>query len=91
MPMYLIEREVAGAHGFTAAQQADITTASCNVLEEMGPGITWIQSYVTEDRITCIYEADHVGLVHEHGRKGGFPVTRVTEITGVLAPQFILS
>ena len=89
MPMYLIERDVAGAHDLTPEQQADLCIASCNVLEGMGPRITWHQSYISENRITCIYEADNEELVREHGRRGGFPVTRIREIASVLAPQLV--
>lgn len=84
--MYLIEREVPGAHRLDAAQQADVSTSSCNVLREMGPGITWMQSYVTEDKITCIYQADSEDLIREHGARGGFPVTRISQIASTLTP-----
>ena len=86
MPMYLIERTVPGAHSLNAEERANLSTASCDVLEHMGPGIRWLQSYVTEDKITCIYEADSEDLVHEHGQKGGFPVTKISQITSVLEP-----
>lgn len=86
MPMYLIERDIPGAGQSSAQDHQDISTRSCEVLRELGPGITWRQSYVTADRITCVYEADNEGLVREHGARGGFPVTRVTEIAAVLHP-----
>jgi hypothetical protein len=87
MPMYMIERDVPGAHGLTPDQQAEIATTSCNVLDGMGPGITWHQSYRTENKITCIYEADNEQLIRDHAQKGGFPVTRISEVAGVLSPS----
>jgi len=87
MPLYLIERDVPGAHGLTPEQQAGISAASCAVLDGMGPRITWLQSYATENRITCIYEADNEDLIREHGARGGFPVTRISEISSILSPS----
>lgn len=87
MPMYLIERDVPGAHTLTSEQQAGISGASCAVLDGMGPQITWLQSYATENKITCIYEAANEDLIREHGAKGGFPVTRISEVASVLSPS----
>jgi hypothetical protein len=91
MPMYLIERDVPGAHALTPEQQAEISTKSCSVLNGMGPKIKWLQSYTTENKITCIYEADNEDLIREHGAKGGFPVTSINLISGVLSPSLAKS
>jgi len=87
MPLYMIEREIPGAEALSSDQQADISTASCKVLSGMGPGITWHQSYSTDDKITCIYEADNEQLLREHAEKGGFPITKISVIANVLSPS----
>ena len=86
MKSYLIEREIPNAGKLTPAQLKDISKTSCSVLKEMGPGIQWIQSYVTGDKIFCVYKAENEDMIREHGKKGGFPVTKITEISSVISP-----
>ena len=86
MPQYLIEREIPGAGKLTAAELKGISQKSCGVLNEMGPKIQWVQSYVTGDRIYCVYRAPNEAMVREHAQKGGFPANRVMEIGTVIDP-----
>ena len=86
MKTYVIEREIPGAGKLTAEQLKGISQTSCSVLKEMGPRIQWIHSYVSENRIVCIYKAENMELIREHGKKGGFPVTSITEIGTVISP-----
>lgn len=83
---YLIEREIPGAGQFTHEILKAISQKSCSVLEEMGPQIQWIQSYVTADKIFCIYKAENEELIREHARNGGFPANRIIEIPSVISP-----
>lgn len=87
MPKYLIEREVPGAGNLTADELRAISQKSCVVLNELGPGIQWVESYVTGDKITCIYYSLNEELIREHARQGGFPVDRVSEIKAVIDPS----
>ena len=89
MPKFVIEREIAGAGALTAEELREITRRSCCVLEELGPRIQWVESYVTDDRIYCVYVADSEELIREHGRRGGFPVTRVSEVRAVIGPRVV--
>ena len=86
MPKFLIERNIPGAGALTADELAAISRKSCGVLESLGPQIQWVQSYVTGDRITCVYIAPDAELVREHARAGGFPADRVDEITTIIDP-----
>ncbi len=86
MPQYLIEREIPGAGKLTAAELKGISQKSCSVLNEMGPQIQWVQSYVTADRIYCVYRAPNEAMVREHAQKGGFPANRVMEIGTIIDP-----
>ncbi len=86
MPTYVIEREIPDAGKLTAAQLQDISSTSCDVLARMGPGIHWAHSYVTDDKIYCIYMADSEALVREHARLGGFPASAVSEVRAVIDP-----
>lgn len=84
MPKYLIERELPRIGEASDEQLQQISQTSCSVLREMGPSIQWIQSYVTPDKIYCVYIAPNEALVREHARRGGFPANRVAEIlTGI--------
>ena len=87
MKTYLIEREIPDAGKLTAAQLKSISQTSCNVLKEMGPKIQWIQSYVTGNKIFCVYKAENEELIREHARKGGFPANKITEISSVISPE----
>jgi hypothetical protein len=86
MPKYLIERHLPGAESLSASTLQEISQKSCSVLNAMGPSIQWVQSYVGKDSIYCVYIAPNEEAVREHGRRGGFPVTRVTELVGIIDP-----
>ena len=86
MPKYLIEREIPGAGQLTPDELRGISQTSCGVLAGMGPQIQWVQSYVTGDRITCVYIAPNEAMVREHASRGGFPANRVEEIKAVIDP-----
>jgi hypothetical protein len=86
MPKYLIERDIPGAGRLTSEQLRDISQKSCGVLQGLGPQIQWVQSYVTGDKITCVYIAPNEEMVREHARQGGFPANRVEEIVAIIDP-----
>lgn len=86
MPKYIIEREIPGAANLSAAELQAISQKSCGVLRELGPTIQWVQSYVTEDKITCVYIAPNAELIREHAKRGGFPADRVLEVTTIIDP-----
>jgi hypothetical protein len=86
MPRYLIERDIPGVGDFSAADLRGISRKSRDVLHDMGPAIQWLHSYVTGDRIYCVYIAPSEELVREHARRGGFPADRVSRITAVIDP-----
>ena len=80
MPKYLIERELPGAGQLSAADLKAISQKSCSVLNTLGPQIQWLQSYVTDDKIYCVYIAPNADLVKQHAEQGGFPANRIAEI-----------
>lgn len=80
MPKYLIERELPGAGQLSAADLKAISQKSCSVLNTLGPQIQWLQSYVTDDKIYCVYIAPNADLVKQHAEQGGFPANRISEI-----------
>jgi hypothetical protein len=86
MPKYLIEREISGVGGSSAEQLQQISQTSCSVLREMGPSIQWQHSFVTADKIYCLYIAPDESAVREHATRGGFPANRVSEIVTVIDP-----
>jgi hypothetical protein len=86
MPKYLIEREIPNAGALSAADLAAIARRSCGVLQQLGPGIQWVQSFVTEDKITCTYIADNVELIREHASLGGFPADHILEVMATIDP-----
>ena len=86
MPKYVIERDLPGAGKLSPQQLRDISQKSCGVLDELGPKIQWHESYVTDDKIYCIYIAPNEELVREHARKGGFPANRVWEVRSMIDP-----
>jgi hypothetical protein len=86
MKMYLIERDIPDAGKLTSEQLKAISQKSCNVLKEMGPDIQWIQSYVTGDKIYCVYKAKNEELIKEHAAKGGFPANSIMEIGSIISP-----
>lgn len=86
MPKYLIERDLTGAGQLGADALRDISRKSCSVLRELGPEIQWVQSYVTDDRIYCVYIAPNERLIREHAKRGGFPCNRVNEVRAGIDP-----
>ncbi len=86
MPKYLIERELPGAGDLSPDQLKAISQKSCSVLNKLGPEIQWIQSYVTGDKIYCVYRAPNEAMVREHAQQGGFPANKICEITTVIDP-----
>jgi hypothetical protein len=86
MPQYLIERELPGAGNLSPAELKAISQKSCGVLSQMGPQIQWVHSYVTGDKIYCVYRAPNEKMVREHARQGGFPANRVSEVKSVIDP-----
>jgi hypothetical protein len=86
MPRYVIERELPGAGDLSATQLADISRRSCTVLADMAPKVQWEHSYVTDDKIYCIYVADNEQLVIEHARRGGFPADSVARVHSMIDP-----
>ena len=86
MPKYVIEREIKGAGDLSAQELQAVSQTSCGVLEQMGPKIQWLHSYVTGDKIYCVYIAPNEETIREHAQKGGFPANRVSEIKSVIDP-----
>lgn len=86
MKTYVIERDIPGAGQFTPAKLKTISQTSCTVLTEMGPEIQWINSYVTEDKIFCVYKAENIELIKEHAKRGGFPANAIYEVSSVISP-----
>jgi hypothetical protein len=86
MPKYIIEREIPGAGKLSAADLQGISAKSCSVLSNLGPAIQWVQSYVTNDKIYCVYIAPNEAMVREHAKQGGFPANKVSEVREVIDP-----
>ena len=86
MPKYVIEREIPGAGKLSAEQLKEISQASCGVLSKMGPQIQWVHSYVTADKIYCIYNAPNEEMVREHAALGGFPANAVNAVSRIIDP-----
>ena len=86
MPKFVIERDLPGAGKLSPQELKGISQKSCGVLDELGPKIQWQESYVTDDKIYCVYIAPNEELVREHARKGGFPATRISEVRAMIDP-----
>jgi hypothetical protein len=86
MPKYVIEREIPGAGNLTPEQLKAISQTSCGVLRELGPQIQWLQRYVTDDKIYCVYIAPDEETVRKHAQMGGFPANRVSQVRTVIDP-----
>ena len=86
MPKFLIEREIEGAGRLSPEELQGISQKSCGVLREMGPQIQWVESYVTGDKVYCVYIAPDEAAVREHAARGGFPANRVSEIRRMIDP-----
>jgi len=86
MPKFVIEREIPGAGKLSSQELQGISQKSCAVLQQMGPTIQWVESYVTDDKIYCVYIAPDEAAIREHAEQGGFPANRVSEIRSVIDP-----
>jgi hypothetical protein len=86
MPKYVIEREIPGAGKLTTEQLKSISQVSCGVLSNMGPQIQWVHSYVTTDKIYCVYNALNEEMVREHARQGGFPANSRSRVSAIIDP-----
>lgn len=86
MPKYVIEREIPGAGSLTPEQLQGISQTSCGVLNELGPKIQWVHSYVTDNKIYCIYNAPNEEMVREHAQKGGFPANSISRVSTIIDP-----
>ena len=86
MPKYVIERELAGAGSLSPDELRAVSQKSCGVLNRLGPQIQWIESYVTGDKIYCIYRAPNEEMIREHARQGGFPANRISQVVSVIDP-----
>ena len=86
MKTFVIEREIPGAGKLTGAELKTISQTSCNVIKELGPGIEWVQSYVTENKIYCIYRAESEEVLRIHAAKGGFPINSVSVLSTMISP-----
>lgn len=86
MKTFIIERDIPGAGDLTAPELKGISQGSCAVIDQLGPKISWQQSYVAGDKIYCIYKAENKGLIEEHARLGGFPANKITEVANVISP-----
>jgi len=86
MPKYVIEREIPGAGKLSADQLRGISQTSCGVLRQMGPDVQWVESFVTDDKIYCVYLAPNEAAVREHATRGGFPANRVSQVRTMIDP-----
>ncbi|WP_085686333.1 MULTISPECIES: DUF4242 domain-containing protein [unclassified Pseudomonas] len=86
MPKFVIEREIPGAGKLSEQELKAVSQTSCNVLRELGPEVQWLQSYVTADKIYCVYIATNEELVREHAKRGGFPANSVSRVTSIIDP-----
>lgn len=87
MPKFVIERDIAGIGGASAGELQAISQKSCGVLRDLGPEVQWLHSYVTADKVYCVYQAENEELVREHARLGGFPADRVERVSSVIDPS----
>ena len=86
MPKYVIERELPGAGKLSKDQLQGISQKSCGVLEGLGPQIQWVTSYVTDDKIYCVYIAPNAEMIREHAKQGGFPANKISQVREVIDP-----
>lgn len=86
MPKYVIERELPGVGEMTSEQLQAVAQKSCNVIRELGPQVQWLHSYVTGDKIYCVYISPNEDLVREHAKRGGFPANRISEVKEIIDP-----
>ena len=86
MPKYLVEREIPGAGQMSASDLQAISRRSCEVIKNLGPELQWVESFVTDDKVYCIYIAPDAELIRKHAEQGGFPANRISEIKGIIDP-----
>ena len=86
MPRYIIERELPGAGNLSQQDLQSVSQKSCSVLDNLGPSIQWVESFVTEDKIYCVYQAPNKEIIQQHAEQGGFPANRIEEIRNVISP-----
>ena len=86
MPKYVIEREIPGAGKLTADELKNVSAKSCDVLRKLGSEIQWVESYVTDDRLYCVYIAPNADMVRRHAEEGGFPADRISEVKAIIDP-----
>jgi hypothetical protein len=86
MPKYVIEREIPGAGSLSPQDLQGISQTSCGVLRQMGPQIQWVHSYVTDDKVYCVYIAPNEDTIREHATQGGFPANRISEVKSIIDP-----
>ncbi len=86
MPKYIIEREIPGAGSLAYRELQDISQKSCGILSAMGPKIQWLESYVTDDKVYCVYIAPDEATVRAHAEQGGFPANRISRIRSMIDP-----
>ena len=86
MPKFVIEREIPGAGNLTESQLREVSRKSMAVLHSLGPGIQWLHSYVTGDKLYCVYLAPNEEMVREHAREGGFPANKISEVKTIISP-----
>ncbi len=86
MPKYVIEREIPSVGNLGKDELRNISQKSCSVIKEIGSSIEWIESFVTNDKIYCVYNADNMDLIKEHAQKGGFPANKIEEVKNVISP-----
>ena len=86
MPKFVIEREIAGVGNLSGAELHAISQKSCSVLRQLGPEINWVHSYVTDDKIYCVYIAPEEATVRKHAEMGGFPANRISQVRAIIDP-----
>jgi hypothetical protein len=86
MPKFVIEREIPGAGNLTAQELQAISQKSCGVLRNMGPEIQWVESFVTPDKVYCVYIAPNENAIREHARQGGFPANKISQVKRIIDP-----
>ena len=87
MPQYVIERDIPGAGDLGQSDLQGISQKSCGILKDMGTGIEWVHSYVTGDKVYCVYNADNEGLIKDHAATGGFPANKISEVKNIISPK----
>ncbi|HLW87488.1 MAG TPA: DUF4242 domain-containing protein [Terriglobales bacterium] len=87
MPKYVIERELPGAGKLSPQELQAVSQKSCGVLRNLGPAIQWVHSYVTDDKIYCIYNAPNEKMIRDHATQGGFPANRISEVKSIIDPS----